>query len=134
MDMQLKLPCTFEQSKFTILIQYGERSTSAILECKGKGGSMEYPAGTGNGAFVIAYVRPPNTVRFQPNTRVQHFYSWTITLPNQGDGAVPKFTDKKLEFIFDVNGSQEKYFFSTNGWEKKMEKFHRKWAMANKDE
>jgi hypothetical protein len=130
MDMQLTLPCTFEQSKFTIAIQYGERSTTAILECKGQGGSMKIP--TGN-LFAKVDVRPPNAARYQPNTRarVQNFYSWTITLPNQGDGAVPKFTDKKLEFIFDVNGSQKKYFFSTNGWEKKMEKFHQKWAMAN---
>lgn len=137
MDMQLKLPCTFEQSKFTIQIQYGERKTAAILECKGKGGSMETPVANGNGAsaFVRVDVRPPNTARVRLNSaRVQNFYSWTITLPNQGDGAVPKFTDKKLVFIFDVKGSQQRYVFSTNGWEKKMEKFHQKWAMANKDE
>jgi hypothetical protein len=130
MDMQLKLPCTSGQSKFTIPIQYGERSTTAILECKGKGGSMKTPAGTG--AFAEVDVRPPNTARVRANTaRVQNFYSWTITLPNQGDVAVPKFTDRKLVFIFDENGSQQKYVFSTNGWEKKMEKFHQKWAMAN---
>ena len=134
MDMQLKLPCTFEQSKFTIPIQYGERSTTAILECKGKGGSMKIPVGNVVYAYANIDVRPPNAVRFEPNYRVQYFYSWTITLPNQGDGAVPKFTDKKLVFNFDVNGSQEKYVFSTNGWEKKMEKFHQKWTMANKDQ
>jgi hypothetical protein len=132
MDMQLTLPCTFEQSKFTIATQYGERSTTAILECKGKGGSMKIPSGS---LFAKVDVRPPNAARFQPNrwARVQYFYSWTITLPNQGDGAVPKFTDKKLVFFFDVNGSQKKYIFLTRGWEKEMEKFHQKWAMANKD-
>ena len=133
MDMQLTLPCTFEQGKLTIPIQYGERSTTTILECKGKGGSMKVPIGNNRHGLFNLDIKPPNALRFQPNYRVRNFYSWTITLPNQGDGAVPKFTDKKLEFIFDVKGSQEKYFFETNGWEKRMEKLHQKWAMANND-
>ena len=128
MDMQLKLPCTSEPNKYTVPIQYGEQNTTAIIECKGRGGSSKEDGRM----FSVWLPRQPKVQYFK--ARVQYFYDWTVTLPNQGDGAVPKFTDKKLVFTFKANGGQQRYFFSTKGWEKAMGKFHQKWAMKYKNE
>lgn len=115
MYLQLASSCDVMDGSFNLPIQYGNKTTTATLECIGfRGNSFGAAGGI-------------NTVG-QPGERTHHTYSWKITLPGQGPGPVPEFSDKKLTFMFPGDGKQYKYTFTTRGAAKAMERHYQYWA------
>lgn len=120
LDIQLALSCDLAKEPVNIPIQYGDKTTIAKLECRGIGGTIQ--EGAGGVRLTHNASRITKEERYSRET-----YSWTVTLPGQGSGPVPVFTDKKLTFIFEGNKHDYKYTFSTKGASKAMEKVYQNW-------
>ena len=124
LDLQLALPCDGVNAPVSVPIQYGKKLTKALLECRGVGGTA-----TRGGSVQQIYnvSRIPGEDVYKSKT-----FSWTVTLPGQGSGPVPVFTEKKLIFIFPGPERDVKYTFSTRGAAKKMEEVYQNWATQGK--
>lgn len=125
LHLHLALSCDAVNGPVSLPIQYGDKTTEAILECVGAGAT--YQQGSGGSRQIYSASRINKQATYTRGS-----YAWKVSLPGQGTEPLPVFTDKKLTFIFPGDDRDYKYTFSTRGGEKKMNKVYQGWLQRSK--